>query len=48
MNDGAKVGLGFGGALAIAISFNVNHSIGWAIAHGLLSWIYVLYYSMFV
>lgn len=28
----------------MAISFNVNHSVLWAIVHGLLSWIYVVYY----
>jgi len=40
-------GVGFGSALAMAISFNVNHSIGWAIVHGLLSWFYVIYYAFF-
>jgi hypothetical protein len=31
----------FGSALAIAISYTTNHSILWAIIHGLLSWLYV-------
>jgi hypothetical protein len=39
-----KSGITFGTALAMAISFNVNHSVLWAMIHGLLSWIYVIYY----
>ncbi len=38
-------GLGFGCALAICISYTAWHSIKWAILHGLLSWIYVIYYA---
>ena len=41
-------GVSFGAALAMAISFNVNHSILWAIVHGIFSWFYVLYYGLFV
>jgi hypothetical protein len=41
-----KVGVGFGTALAISISWSVNKSIGWAIVHGVLSWVYVIYYAM--
>jgi hypothetical protein len=40
-------GVGFGSALAMAISFNVNQSIGWAILHGLFSWFYVIYFAFF-
>lgn len=40
----AKVGIGFGSALAITISWSVNHSVFWAIVHGILSWLYVIYY----
>jgi hypothetical protein len=40
-------GVSFGSALAMAISFNVNQSIGWAILHGLLSWFYVIYFAVF-
>ena len=39
-----RSGITFGTALAIAISWSSNHSIFWAILHGLLSWIYVVYY----
>ena len=42
----AKVGVGFGTALAISISWSVNKSIGWAIVHGLLSWFYVIYFAI--
>ncbi len=41
-------GVGFGSALAMAISFHVNESIGWAILHGIFSWFYVIYYAFFV
>ncbi len=40
-------GVSFGSALAMAISFNVNQSLGWAILHGLFSWFYVIYFAIF-
>ncbi len=45
--EGMKWGVSFGSALAMAISFNVNHSILWAIVDGILSWIYVIYFALF-
>ncbi len=39
-----KTGISFGSALAMVISYTAWHSIGWAIVHGILSWVYVLYY----
>lgn len=42
----AKAGVSFGSALAIAISWSVNKSIIWAIIHGFLSWLYVIYYAL--
>jgi hypothetical protein len=42
----AKAGVGFGSALAITISWSVNHSILWAIIHGFFSWGYVIYYAL--
>ena len=42
--EGAKYGVGFGSALAIAISYTNNHSILWAIIHGILGWLYVIYF----
>lgn len=42
----ARVGITFGSALAITISWSANKSILWAIVHGVLSWVYVLYYAI--
>ncbi len=41
-----KTGISFGSALAIVISYTTWHSIGWAIFHGLLGWIYVIYFMI--
>lgn len=38
---------GFGTMLAIAISYTHNESIGWAILHGLFSWLFVIYAALF-
>ncbi len=46
--EGAKYGASFGSALAIAISYTNNHSILWAIIHGILSWLYVVYAALFL
>jgi hypothetical protein len=42
--EAVRTGISFGSALAIVISWSANESIVWAIIHGLLSWIYVIYY----
>ena len=42
----AKAGVSFGSALAIAISWSTHKSIIWAIIHGFLSWLYVIYYAV--
>ena len=39
-----KAGISFGSALAMVIRYVNWHSVGWAIFHGLLSWVYVIYY----
>jgi hypothetical protein len=39
-------GISFGSALAIVISWSVNHSLLWAMLHGVFSWFYVLYYAL--
>ena len=44
VSNGVKSGITFGSALAMVISYVNWHSIGWAIIHGLMSWIYVIYY----
>ena len=41
-----KTGISFGSALAIVISYTHWHSVGWAIIHGLMSWVYVIYYLL--
>jgi hypothetical protein len=45
--EGAKYGISFGTALAIAISYVTNQSILWAIIHGFFSWLYVIYFAIF-
>jgi hypothetical protein len=45
--EGAKYGVSFGSALAIAISYTNDHSILWAIIDGILGWIYVIYFALF-
>lgn len=37
-------GVTFGAVLAMVISYTKWQSIGWAILHGVLNWIYVIYY----
>ena len=39
-------GIGLGSAIAVAISWSVNKSIIWTILHGMISWIYVIYYAI--
>ncbi len=45
--EGARYGISFGTALAIAISYTINQSILWAIIHGFFSWLYVIYFALF-
>ena len=42
-----KSGVTFGSVLAIVISYTANKSILWAIFHGILSWVYVIYAAIF-
>ena len=42
----AKAGIGLGTAIAVAISWSVNKSIVWAMIHGVLSWLYVIYFAV--
>ena len=44
--EGAKYGVGFGSALAIAVSYANNHSLLWAVIDGLLGWIYVIFFAL--
>jgi hypothetical protein len=36
-------GIGLGTVIAVVVSWSRNKSILWAIIHGLLGWIYVIY-----
>jgi hypothetical protein len=45
-DEGAKYGASFGAALAIAISYANNHSVFWAVIHGVFSWLYVIYFAL--
>lgn len=41
-------GVGIGNIIAIVVSWSVNHSILWALIHGLLGWLYIVYYVLLV
>lgn len=41
-----KGGVSLGAVIAVAMSWSVNHSIGWAIFHACCSWGYVIYYCV--
>jgi hypothetical protein len=45
-SEGAKYGFGFGSALAMVISYDANHSILWAVIHGIFGWFYVVYAAL--
>ena len=42
----AKAGISFGSALAMVISYTTWGSVFWAIVHGLMSWVYVIYFVL--
>jgi hypothetical protein len=44
--DAARVGIGLGSAIAVAISWSLHQSILWAAIQGLLGWFYVVYYAL--
>lgn len=46
MDKGVDVGVSFGAVLAMVISYHAYSSIGWAILHGILGWVYVIYYIL--
>jgi hypothetical protein len=45
-NDAARVGIGLGSAIAVAISWSLHQSIVWAAIQGFFGWFYVLYYAL--
>ncbi|WP_210009437.1 hypothetical protein [Aquirhabdus parva] len=40
----SSTGFSLGVVIAVALSWSANHSILWAIIHGFLSWLYIIYY----
>ena len=42
-----NAGVGIGNVLAVILSWSANHSIVWAIMHGVLGWLYVIYWALF-
>jgi hypothetical protein len=40
----ATTGISFGSAFALVLSWTKWHAFWWAILHGCLGWIYVIYY----
>lgn len=42
----AQASIGFGAALAIVMSWTANKAFLWALLHGVLGWIYVIYYLL--
>jgi hypothetical protein len=38
-----STGIGIGTVIAIIVSWTTNHSIIWAVIHGLLGWFYLIY-----
>jgi len=43
-NSSSSSGIGIGTVIAIILSWTTNHSILWAILHGIFSWFYVIYW----
>ena len=46
MEDNKSTRITFGSALAMVISYTTWKSVGWAIFHGLLSWVYAIYFLL--
>ena len=45
-NSTIESGIGFGAAFAIVLSWTKWHSFWWVILHGLLGWLYVIWYFL--
>ena len=41
-----STGISMGCALAMILSWSVNHSVFFCIIHGMLSWFYVVYFAL--
>ena len=42
----AETGIGLGSAIAVVLSWHRNKSILFMIIHGILSWLYVIYFAL--
>ena len=40
-------GITIGAIIAVVMSWEANHSILWAVLHGIFSWFYILYRVLF-
>jgi hypothetical protein len=45
-NTVVQNGVGLGTVIAVVASWHRNRSILWAILHGVLSWLYVIYFAL--
>ncbi len=41
-----QTGISLGSVIAVVISWDRNKSLLWAIIHGILGWLYVIYYAV--
>jgi hypothetical protein len=46
-SENIRSGVTLGSIIAVTLSWSANKSILWAIVHGLMSWLYVVYYAFF-
>ena len=42
----AQSGIGLGAAIAVVLSWHRNKSILYAIVHGILSWVYIIWFAL--
>ncbi|MHC4479120.1 MAG: hypothetical protein ACYTEL_26135 [Planctomycetota bacterium] len=45
IHQSVESGLGLGSVIAVVLSWHRNKSIFFALIHGVLSWIYVIYFA---
>lgn len=46
MGEKSSSGIGLGTIGAVVVSWLINHSIGWALVHGLFGWFYIIYWGL--
>jgi hypothetical protein len=45
-NQVTSGGISLGSAIAVVISWSIHKSILWCVFHGILGWIYVIYFAI--